>query len=140
MLLRLFHSTGYHHVLQNTLKGHGVTAPFVRMEKMAVARPLAIFIVNRVGIVLTGDGSFEAGEVYAVALIGVALGLFNLANHAGVRGGFLTLCGIGWMHHILQYTLKRYGMAAPSVRLEETGVTFPCGAIIFDGVRIVGAI
>ncbi len=73
------------HTLQKFFQCHRVAARFPTVEEVTVAGQFAIVERHAVVIVLTAELDRECGEMNAVTLLGVAAGLFDFPNHAGIH-------------------------------------------------------
>lgn len=73
------------HPLENCLQRHGVHATTTGLKKFAIAFPRAILINHFVRIVISFDSHLERMELEPLTLLGVALGFFDLTDHAVIH-------------------------------------------------------
>lgn len=77
------------HAGEQALDGHRVRADGLVAVEVAAADQGAAFDADIMVVVVAVDGDGEAGEAEAAALLGVAVGLLDLANHTGVQTDLL---------------------------------------------------
>jgi hypothetical protein len=82
------------HVLEDPFQGHRVAATLMSNEKLAVTLESAILVTNAMVVVIAVEGHFKALEFEAVGFLGVAFGLFDLADQTVVHRKLLS-GGIG---------------------------------------------
>jgi hypothetical protein len=73
------------HPVQNDFERHGVRAYAARLEKTAIALPLAILVMHHMVIVIPFDGGLKVVEGEAFFFLGVPFGFFDLADHSTVH-------------------------------------------------------
>ncbi len=75
------------HVLKQVLEGHGVAAALAEEEELTIALEDTVVELYLMTVVIATERDAELLEAEAFALLGVALGLLNLADHAVIHGG-----------------------------------------------------
>lgn len=79
------------HLVQHPLQGHGVAADAPVEEVGALAAPDAGVELHGVGVVVAVEGGGEALDADPLFLFGIAPGLVDFADEAGVHNHLLSL-------------------------------------------------
>ena len=73
------------HPVQKDLERHGVYAYAARLEKAAIAIPLAIHIMHHVVVIIPLDGGLEIVEGEAFLFLGISFRFFDLSDHSTIH-------------------------------------------------------
>ena len=73
------------HPVQKYLERHGVHAYAARLEKAAIAIPLAIHIMHHVVVIIPFDGGLEIVEREAFLFLGISFRFFDLSDHSTIH-------------------------------------------------------
>jgi hypothetical protein len=77
------------HLVQQAFQRHGVAADSAKVEKFAIALPMAMFEPDLVVVIVAAERNGKLLKVEAVGFLCVPLGFFNFSDHSIIHSRLL---------------------------------------------------